>query len=120
MTKPTRQELLEHYATKQPRRFYQIDAYRDSEIPEQAGQPDEPGVGYIFATPDNWELMDGATVRLLIKPGTPKTEVLTLLGEIIAILESWEAGSADLPGSELNLIAEIEAWLKRKREEEQE
>ncbi len=79
MVRPTKQELLNHYNTRVPNRFQQIDGYDDIEENEVV-QPDEDG--HAIFTCDTYELMAGSTVRVLVNPDAPKETVIALLDKI--------------------------------------
>jgi len=79
MVRPTKQELLDRYKSRQPNLFQQIDGYDDIEDNE-AVQSDEDG--HVIFCCDTYELMAGSTVRVLVRPDTPKETVIALLDKI--------------------------------------
>lgn len=79
MVRPSKQELLDRYKSRQPNLFKQIDGYDDIEDNDVV-QPDEDGHA-IFCC-DTYELMAGSTVRVLVRPDTPKETVIALLDKI--------------------------------------
>jgi hypothetical protein len=77
---PTKAELLDHYATREPTRFLQFDAFANVG-PDTIVRPDQDGDS-LFRT-ETFELMTGLpAVRVLITPGTSKEKALQLLDKI--------------------------------------
>jgi len=78
----TRGELLEHYAERRPKEFLQIDGWYGG---KWAGDPiiATDADGYSMTSGITHELMQGADVRILIPPSTPKSEAITLLQQAI-------------------------------------
>lgn len=80
----TKKELLNHYATREPKEFYQFDGF------------DEP-TGVVDDAPDDdgdelwcrrtYELMCSATVRILIPVGTSKKDAVRILRKLTAWVE---------------------------------
>ena len=64
-------EKLAHYASKEPKHFLQMDGYYDSEVYDELMHPDLEGDAFIAQ--GTVELMDGATVRILIPYHTDPT-----------------------------------------------
>ncbi len=85
----TKEKLLQHYKRKEPNLFIQYDGYympngeNDLIIPGSLMNPNDEGFNLFSSM--TYELIDGANVRLLIKPETPKETVLRLLER----LTSW-------------------------------
>lgn len=75
----SKDELLEHYSKKMPGDFIQYDGHCDLPADDHI-EVDE--TGHSFFTRHTRELMDGATVRVLIRLGTPKDTALQLLSKI--------------------------------------
>jgi hypothetical protein len=92
MVRPSKQELLDRYKSRQPNHFQQIDGYDDIEENEVV-QPDEDGHA-IFSC-ETYELMAGSTVRVLVRPDTPKETVIALLDKIRRQYEHENEGLAD-------------------------
>ncbi len=82
-TKKTKTELLEHYATREPKPFVQIDGWLGGDDVIKSDD-DGRGMSLGFTT----ELMEGADVRLLIKPDSDPTEIVALLHNAIKSIES--------------------------------
>jgi len=78
--RPTQDQLLQHYARRQPKRFTQIDGFtavKDDYV--MKGDPE----GHALTGGETFELMTGVyAVRLLITEGADKHEVLILLDKI--------------------------------------
>ena len=72
---PSKQTLLDHYARREPKRFYRLDAFG-------AATSD------MFAN-TTWELVNGSQVRVLIDPETPRELAADLLEEP---LDWWRRG----------------------------
>lgn len=80
MKKPTRGDLLEHYAYKTPRAFVQYDGFAHTEE-EITMRPDKDGDSLHSGL--TYELMTGIPdVRVLITPRTPPGDVMRLLKKI--------------------------------------
>jgi hypothetical protein len=85
MKEPTKEELLRHYAEKEPHRFIQYDGFYDVS-PEEVLPSDEFGLAVILG--ETYELMSGAYgVRVLVEPDTPRETVLALLSRISAVIK---------------------------------
>jgi hypothetical protein len=80
MNRPTKDQLLQHYAKRQPKRFTQIDGFTEVQpFDVLAGDKNELAI----TSGETFELMSGAyAVRVLIPEGTEKVEVLALLDKI--------------------------------------
>ena len=82
--KPTKGQLLAHYAERPVTRFQQYDGWKldgwDDVI-----RPDEFGRG-IMSTP-TYELMRGSDVRVLVKPTCKREDVIALLNKIVQWIE---------------------------------
>jgi hypothetical protein len=80
--KTRKEELLKHYAKKEPKTFYEYDGF----IGFQSGSDDVITVdedGDFLSGGTTQELFSGAyAMRLLIRPGTEKSVVLRLLGKM--------------------------------------
>ena len=78
--KPTQDQLLQHYARSQPKRFAQIDGFAN--VPPWSAMGDDSNAGAIFGG-ETYELMSGAyAVRVLITEGTKAKVALALLDKI--------------------------------------
>lgn len=90
-TNTQKERLLDHYAGKSVNSFIQLDGNANTKSPEaHSGTSDVDGDDLYMSL--THELMDGANVRILIRPGIPLEVVLRLMGK-------------------------IQAWLQREREE---
>ena len=87
MARPTKRQLLDHYESRQPNQFFQIDAFDDLEETEEV-KPDPDG--HTIYSCETYELMAGSTVRVLVRPGTPKDTVLKLLEKIRDQIEAYQ------------------------------
>jgi hypothetical protein len=87
MIRPAKVELLEHYATREPKRFIQYDAHdlRGGGA-DDVMRPDEDGMCLMRG--GSWELMHGCAVRVLIEPGTTKERAALSLRKIAEWIES--------------------------------
>jgi len=93
MNAPTRDQLLEKYATREPKAFSQFDGFDwtpDDDDDSIFGGikdsfADDDGHG-IFGTTTH-ELMHGADVRVLVNPAASKETVLALLSKITSWIE---------------------------------
>jgi hypothetical protein len=74
-----RSQLLAHYADKDPRMFVQFDAFDPPTCPFD-GFADEDGQEFFVRV--THELMHGATVRVLVPPGTDPSVARQLLVKI--------------------------------------
>jgi len=100
-----KQDLLEHYATKEPHAFYQYDGFaneRDSGSPVEA---DTDGDALCGGT--THELMNGATVRVLVAPGTSEKDALRLLKKIRRWIRRDGLNKDSLAQRERHLDAEL-------------
>ena len=103
----TKRELLNHYLTKEPRTFFQYDAW-DVGIggPHPCGHPsgaDEDG--HSFSCQVTSELMEGSWVRVLVWPDAGPETAVTLLRKIADWIE--DEGETICPtwrGPELRVI----------------
>jgi hypothetical protein len=75
-------ELLEHYATREPKHFSQFDGWR-----EGAWDGDSNFEGARWSFQGSWELMQGADVRVLIPDDVTPTEAVEMLRRIIEAIE---------------------------------
>ena len=80
--KPTKWELLEHYARREPQAFMQLDGF---DWPGDSFSNPETGLA-LFGT-ETWELMQGADVRILVKAAANHEKVLRILREIVSWVE---------------------------------
>ena len=64
-------EKLAHYASKEPKHFLQMDGYYVPEVYDELVYPDLEGDA--FTAQGTVELMNGATVRILIPSNTDPT-----------------------------------------------
>jgi hypothetical protein len=89
MKRPTKDDLLEHYARKQPKQFTQIDGF----IGDHVSAPDLDG--HSLMSSPTFELMTGNyAVRVLITEGAKKQDVLALIEKIQRWISRspWPAG----------------------------
>jgi hypothetical protein len=77
-TQKTKDELLAHYATKEPKRFIQFDGF---DWP--GDQLADPKTGLAVLRGETWELMCGADVRVLIDPGADHVRVCQMLRNVL-------------------------------------
>lgn len=79
-----KQDLLDHYATREPKEFYQFDGF--NYITGVMGYRDdyEDDDGDELYCGGTYELMHGATVRILITAGTSKEDAVRLLKKLTA------------------------------------
>jgi hypothetical protein len=95
MNRPTKDQLLAHYAKRQPKRFTQIDGFTEV-LPYEvlAGDPD----GHSVSTGETFELMSGAyAIRLLITEGTEKVQALALLDKIKSAIAGDRISLSPIP-----------------------
>jgi hypothetical protein len=77
----TKAELLEHYARKEPKHFYQFDGWEKSE---------DPFTGGGLTMGETWELMSGVPgIRVLLPDHTTQTEAVTMLRQILDYIEQY-------------------------------
>jgi hypothetical protein len=93
----TKDDLLRHYADRNPKAFRQFDGWLDAD--EIMGR--DPETSRALNASTTLELMRGADVRVLIPLSTTRAEAVTLLREIAA----WIARD----GGGLDALCEIEA-----------
>ncbi len=80
MKRPTKDQLLQHYARRQPQRFTQLDGFTGVTF-DDVMHPDEEG--HALMCGETYELMGGIyAVRLLVTAGTQKHDVLALLDKM--------------------------------------
>ena len=82
-----KRELLDHYATREPKDFVQVDVFASlpAERQDEVMRGDEDGdVMFIRATT---ELMHGASIRVLADPTTTKDDAIRALTKIIDLYE---------------------------------
>jgi hypothetical protein len=110
MKPKSKAELLEHYATREPKAFHQFDGFL-----EQWGDSvscDEDGHG-LYGPSLSWELMRGSGdrggVRVLIPVGTSSADAVKLLRKIIYIIKGWG------PLDHKSISAEEEALIRSAR-----
>lgn len=97
MKSPTSRELLRKYARRQPKAFIQFDGWHDSHGDDVI--PADPQ-GHSLTGTRTWELMQGASVRVLADPTAPQKEVGILLRKIANWIETdsrWWHGIEVLP-----------------------
>ena len=75
-----KRELLEHYAWKYPKRFYQFDFSTNIPPLEIDEALDDDGDHLCWQ--ETMELMTGVDVRVLIRPGTTRQEAIRGLEKI--------------------------------------
>jgi hypothetical protein len=86
MKMKTKDELLAHYAKREPKQFVQYDGWADCEGDAVLDSGD--GSGYGMATGITHELMRGSNVvRVLIPPDTAPADAVTLLRRIADWIE---------------------------------
>ena len=90
MRKPSKGDLLGHYATREPQKFVQFDSWYYPEDQRDGydcmmGPPDEEGV--VGSSGSVYELMDGADVRVLIKPEVSIDKAAMMLRKIAEWVE---------------------------------
>ena len=78
----SKEGLLEHYATREPKSFVQIDGWVSG---DDAIVTDDDGLAMSSGL--TTELMNGSTVRLLIKPDSDPTKIVVLLHRAIEEIE---------------------------------
>jgi hypothetical protein len=71
---PTKQQLLDHYAEHDPQAFIQLDGF---DRPGDSYSDPDTGLGLFRGY--TWELIDGADVRILIRPRVGRQRVLEML-----------------------------------------
>ena len=76
----SKDELIEHYSKKAPNDFIQYDGHCD--LPPDGHFIDVDQDGYLFSSRHTQELMEGATVRILIRLKTPKEVALKMLDKM--------------------------------------
>lgn len=87
--KPTQEDLLKHYANRDPRRFIQFDCFCNVEPGDPIIVPDNDGDSEFIL--ETYELMSGEpTVRILILPGTTKKDAIRVLRKTAARIVSEE------------------------------
>jgi len=83
MRKPTKGDLLEHYAKRDPVGFIQFDDFTDPKTWDDVVKPDKDG--HCIHAGTTHELMTGIYgVRVLVRPDIPKEVVLKSLSKIRA------------------------------------
>ena len=81
----TKEELLEHYAKKEPNLFLQIDGYSKGERSDEQKDKD----GNAISIRDTYELMDSCPdVRVLISHKAEKKEIIFLQNKITNLLKN--------------------------------
>ncbi len=81
MKKPTKGDLLEHYAEKKPYPFVQFDFFSNVAKWDSVMHPDRDG-DCVFKGP-TYELMSGnSAVRILIRPDVSRKDALRGLSKI--------------------------------------
>jgi len=76
-------EKIRHYLNRDPVEFYQFDGFADAKA-DGLIEPDRDGDWLCWG--QTVELMHGATVRMLVVPGTPNADVLRLIDKIKEIV----------------------------------
>ena len=80
----SKEGILAHYSTRTPQKFLQFDGFMliADKLDDDLMRPDADG-DTVYGQIETWELMTGLPrVRVLIKPGTHRTDVLRLLRKI--------------------------------------
>ena len=101
----SKEGLLAHYATREPKSFIQFDGWYGGKWQgDSVINTDEAGRSMISGL--TTELMNGADMRLLIKPDSDPTEIVALLHNAIASIESMPENIATSHwlGSSLHLV----------------
>jgi len=81
-------DLLEHYAQREPKAFYQIDGFA------QDGTVSADADGDVVTISPTYELMtDTQTLEILITAGASKADVLRLLRKIRKLVKRYGFGS---------------------------
>ncbi len=91
-----KEDLLEKYGQKEPKLFIQYDGLDLQSGGNSIVCPDKEGHSFLWGL--TYELMDGANVRILIQPGTPKETVLVLLDKMrnnLKNYDDWQAKAKD-------------------------
>ena len=78
----SKEGLLAHYATREPKPFVQIDGWIGG---DDVIVTDDDGLGMTFGF--TTELMNGSAVRLLIKPDSDPRKIVGLLQRVIEEVE---------------------------------
>lgn len=90
MKSKSKKELLDHYATRDPVTFYQLDGFADGAMDDMGGSDEDGDAVYWGVTQ---ELMTGVyNVRVLVTDGTPDAAALRLLRKILAGIEEHTLG----------------------------
>jgi hypothetical protein len=94
VTRKTKDEILQHYATKEPKRFVEYDAFDWPDSSDFFGHyiwptVSDPGpeAGPCLASRVTWELMRGAQVRVLIDPEADRDTICRLLRRVLIDIE---------------------------------
>ena len=90
--KPTKGQLLAHYAKRPVTRFHQYDGFKLEEW-DCVLDPDEHG--YSVMGGETHELMHGANVRVLIRPDTSREDAVELLERITRSVRDSQQSAAD-------------------------
>ncbi len=103
-----KQELLDHYATRDPQAFYQFDGFHtEGSSRDDVVQEDSDGDGVTAGV--TYELMTGVyAVRVLVTAGTPEADALRLLKKIRRTIKQngFDWHRETLAGQEQRLNAE--------------
>lgn len=87
--KPSKEKLLEQYAKKDPVSLIEFDGFSDEKTFDNIVAPDEDG--YCLFSHCKWELMRAYwNVRVMIRPDTPKEDILAMLSNITTWISSIE------------------------------
>jgi hypothetical protein len=81
----TKEDLLSHYATREPTHFKQFDCFCHVEPGDSIIVPDADGDS-LFRL-DTAELMYGSTVRVFVKPNESASDVVRALTKISAFIK---------------------------------
>ncbi len=83
---PNKDELLKHYARREPKEFWQFDGWLNAAGDEFLFPNPETGLGLTVQI--TWELMSGIPeIRVLMPKTTTDQQAVALLREVIASLE---------------------------------
>ncbi len=92
-----KQELLAHYAAREPKEFYQFDGFNyPTGMMGYRGDHEDADGDELYCG-RTYELMHGATVRILITPNTSKEDAVRLLKKLTAWIEKGDPMAITIP-----------------------
>lgn len=92
--KPTKQELLEQYSRKEPKLLFEFDGFSDEKLFDNIIYPDRDG--HCLFRNYKWEFMGAYwNIRVIIRPDTPKKDILAMLGKIMSWISEHEVDEQD-------------------------